>query len=155
MSQDRWSAAAEAIATIYEQVDRLEATFPGRHFTPDGHLVGSIGEVLAAYMFNLELLPASEPAHDAVAADGKRVQIKLTQRNRVSLYHEPEHLIALQRGADGHLKTVFNGPGAPAWNAAGKMQKNGQRPISVSRLAQLMEDVSEPQRLPLTRSAPI
>jgi len=33
---------------LYSIVDRLEELFPGRRFTPDGHLVGSIGEVLAA-----------------------------------------------------------------------------------------------------------
>jgi hypothetical protein len=37
------------IKELYGIVDSLEALFPGRHFTPDGHLVGSIGEVLAAY----------------------------------------------------------------------------------------------------------
>ena len=36
------------VQDLYSIVDRLEELFPGRRFTPDGHLVGSIGEVLAA-----------------------------------------------------------------------------------------------------------
>jgi hypothetical protein len=59
------------VREIYAIVAKLEATFPGRHFTPDGHLVGSLGEVLAAHFYGLELLPAS------AVADGdqiKRVQ---------------------------------------------------------------------------------
>ena len=34
-------------------VSELETAFPGRHFTLDGHLVGSIGEVMAAYYYGL------------------------------------------------------------------------------------------------------
>jgi len=36
------------VAAIYRAVTELEALYPGRKFTPDGHLVGSIGEVVAA-----------------------------------------------------------------------------------------------------------
>lgn len=43
----------------------------GRKFTPDGHLVGSIGEAMAAHMFDLRLLPAATPKHDATTADGR------------------------------------------------------------------------------------
>jgi hypothetical protein len=35
----------EAVSRIYEAVEELKREFPGRPFTPDGHLVGSIGEV--------------------------------------------------------------------------------------------------------------
>ena len=34
------------IADIYRAVAALEQLYPGRKFTPDGHLVGSIGEVI-------------------------------------------------------------------------------------------------------------
>ncbi|WP_155253486.1 DUF6998 domain-containing protein [Bradyrhizobium japonicum] len=36
------------VTDIYRAVAELEALYPGRKFTPDGHLVGSIGEVIAA-----------------------------------------------------------------------------------------------------------
>lgn len=36
------------VAAIYLAVAELEGLYPGRKFTPDGHLVGSIGEVVAA-----------------------------------------------------------------------------------------------------------
>ena len=47
----------ELICDLYQIVGELEAMFPGRHFTPDGHLVGSLGECLAAYHYSLELMP--------------------------------------------------------------------------------------------------
>ncbi len=72
------------VARLYEIVDELETIFPGRHFTPDGHLVGSLGESLAAYMFGLTLTAASTTVHDAVTQDGVRVEIKATQRRGVA-----------------------------------------------------------------------
>ena len=36
------------IPELHALIARFEAAAPGRHFTVDGHLVGSIGEVLAA-----------------------------------------------------------------------------------------------------------
>ena len=56
----------------------MERLYPGRKFTPAGHMVGSIGEVIAAEHFGLTLLSPSHPGHDATDADGRLVQIKLT-----------------------------------------------------------------------------
>jgi hypothetical protein len=58
------------VGRLYELVAELERHFPGRKFTPDGHLVGSLGEVLAAYYYELDLLEASTPKHDARAVMG-------------------------------------------------------------------------------------
>lgn len=69
---------------IYRLVEKLETLFPGRRFTPDGHLEGSIGE---------------------------------------------------------------SGPVSNAWAAAGKMQKNWQRPISVSKLKRLMNEIGHESRI--------
>lgn len=52
------SAIPKLIRELYCVVNELETLFPGRNFTLDGHLVGSIGEVLAAHYYELDLLPA-------------------------------------------------------------------------------------------------
>ena len=83
-------SVAVKIKALYEISQELETLFPGRHYTPDGHMIGSIGEALAASYYNLELFTASEETHDAKAPDGRLVQIKATQINRVSLSSEPE-----------------------------------------------------------------
>ena len=51
VNPDHWTEVGELLASLYRIVERLEVLFPGRKFTPDGHLVGSIGEVIAARMF--------------------------------------------------------------------------------------------------------
>lgn len=142
----------DLVRALYAVVGRLQELYPDRRFTPDGHLVGSLGEVLAASAYGLDLLPASAEQHDARAPDGTLVQVKATQVDRVSIYSEPERLLVLKLHRDGSFDEVYNGPGAAAWESAGKMQKNGQRPISVSRLRKLMEDVPAEDRLEMNPS---
>ena len=66
------------IAELYGLVDELEAMFPGRKFTPDGHMVGSLGEAIAAHHYGLDLMTMSNEGYDAVI-DGRKVEIKATQ----------------------------------------------------------------------------
>jgi hypothetical protein len=135
------------VGRLYAVVAELEALFPGRKFTPDGHLVGSIGEVVAAHRYGLKLYPASTLAHDAVAADGRSVEVKATQGVSVAMRAEPEHLIVLHLNKEGQATEVFNGPGSVAWARAGAMQKNGQRPISLFQLKKLMQELPQATRL--------
>ena len=44
-----------AVADIYRAVAELKRCYPDRKFTPDGHLVGSIGEVIAREHFGFTL----------------------------------------------------------------------------------------------------
>ncbi|MCR9140138.1 MAG: hypothetical protein NXI27_29405 [Alphaproteobacteria bacterium] len=153
--QVNWTQVAQHLDDLYTASAGLEQMFPGRKFTLDGHLVGSIGEVVAAYIFDLDLNPASTLGHDATSADGKNVEIKLTQGRSVAIRHEPEHLIVLHRPKGGPVRVVYNGPGARVWTAAGAMQKNGQRPISLSRLDRLAAEIPDHDRLKPVRPAPV
>jgi hypothetical protein len=135
------------VERLYSIVAELEQHFPGRPFTPDGHLVGSLGEVLGAAHYQLDLLPCSTEGHDAKAQDGRLVQIKATQGQQVGMRSSCEHLLVLRIERDGTTQEVYNGPGLPAWNAAGAMQRNGQRSIRLSTLRRLMKDVPAGQAL--------
>jgi len=122
------------VADIYRAVAELERLYPGRKFTPDGHLVGSIGEVIAAEHFGLTLHGMSKPGHDATDAEGREVQIKLTAGDSVSMFADCERMIVLRIVSPEEAEIVYDGPGAPIWAAAGSMQKNGQRKISLTKL---------------------
>jgi hypothetical protein len=124
------------VTAIYKAVEELEALYPGRKFTPDGHLVGSIGEVIAAQEFKLTLYPMSHEGHDAFDAAGP-VQIKMTSGDSVSMYDCCVRLIVLRVVSPEEAEVIYNGPGEPIWANAGKRQKNGQRNISLSRLRRI------------------
>ena len=139
----------EMIQDLYRITNELETMFPGRKFTPDGHLVGSIGEVLVAERYGLTLLKNSTQTHDAVTDDGRFVQIKATQIDRIAISSNPDNLIVIKINPNGDWHQVYNGPGKIVWDNAGKVQKNGQRPISLSKLRVLMDTIDEEDMLPL------
>ena len=146
--KDGIEAVPEIVKRLYELVGELEDHFPGRRFTPDGHLVGSIGEVLAAYHYGLELYSASVATHDACCPCGNHVQIKATQGKMIGLREEPDYLLVLKLNRTGTADEVYNGPGRIPWEQAGTMQRNGQRMITVSKLRRLMGEVPTSMRLP-------
>jgi len=129
----------EPVAAIYKAVEDLDRLYRGygRKFTPDGHLVGSIGEVIAAQALGLTLHKGSHPGHDATDKDDREVQIKMTAGRSVALYDTCDRLVVLRVIDPEHAEIVYDGPGALAWEHAGKMQKNGQRTISLKKLAGL------------------
>jgi hypothetical protein len=134
-SGERLVRVRRLVKELYRVVAELQEEFAldGRKFTPDGHLVGSIGEVIAAYAFDLKLLPSSSSVHDAKSTDGKLVQIKLTGGKSIGLYSEPEHLIILQM-ANMKIGLIYNGPGQAVWHSCNAIQKNGQRFIGIVKL---------------------
>ena len=145
MSKESMSKVPALVRDLYRIVEELERLFPGRKFTPDGHLVGSIGEVIAAYDYELQLLPASNPTHDAHSKDKRSIQIKATQGKSIALSSNPDVLLELKLMPDGTAIEIYNGPGDLAWRNAGKKQKNGQRPIGIGRLKALMAEVPKEQ----------
>ena len=124
------------VAAIYRATAELEERYPGRHFTPDGHLVGSIGEVVAAEALGLMLYPPSHRCHDAFDENGD-VQIKMTAGKSVGMYSCCNRLVVLKVVSTDEAEIVYDGPGNIAWENAGKVAKNGQRSISLARLKKL------------------
>ena len=122
------------IVQLLQIIDELRSEYPNKRFTLDGVLLGDLGEVYAEEHYGLKLLPESNETHDAVTAGGKLVQIKITQTKRVGIYSEPDYLLVLQVQKDGTIIEIYNGPGREPWECAGKMQKNGQKSISIARL---------------------
>jgi hypothetical protein len=135
------------VRQLYQLVGELEAAFPGRRFTPDGHLVGSIGEVLVAHFYDLQLYRGSSECHDACSANGRKVQIKATQTSRVALRSEPQHLLVIRLKRDGSFEEVYNGPGELPWQLCGGRASNGQRQISLAALRRIMKNVPVVDRL--------
>jgi len=124
------------VADIYRATAALEALYPSRRFTPDGHLVGSIGEVIAAEALGLTLYPMSRPGHDAYDENGD-VQIKMTAGRSVAMYSTCNRLVVLRVLSPEEAEIVYDGPGQPVWELAGKAGKNGQRVVSLARLRKL------------------
>jgi len=145
------ASVQDKLKQLFQIVEQLETEYAdyNRKFTIDGHLIGSIGEVLVAEAFDLELEKNSTPVIDARTKDGtnRTVQIKATQIDRVSFSskHEnedvPDQVIVISIDKTGNWKVEFNGPGKLIYENLGKPQKNGQSQISLTKLRRLMDDV--------------
>src|ERR1700730_1084185 len=105
----KWVPLPEPVARIYKATTQLEALSPGRNLAPDGHLVGSIGEVIAAEALGLTLYPMSRPGHDAHDAKGN-VQIKMTAGTSVAMYATCERLVVLRVVSPDEAEIVYDGP---------------------------------------------
>lgn len=148
-----------AIRRLYEVIESLNETCGehNRHFTLDGHLLGSIGEVYAAERFGIHLYTSSKKAHDGWIGmpDGtrRRVQIKVTQactkRKVVPISHEPDYLIVLSVDEKGIFNEVYNGPGDKVWNLVRGRPRpsNGQYQIPISKLRELNTSVPTDDRI--------
>ena len=145
-------AVLRLVPELFQITKALEAAAPGRQFTPDGHLVGSIGEAVAAARYGLELTTASTKGIDAHhIASGRSVEIKTTvDGNRIAvrgLQPEADHLLVLRIRGNGAADEIYNGPAEPVWRASGKLQSDGQRVVSVSRLVSLQAKVQAADKL--------
>jgi hypothetical protein len=142
LSKRKRIALPEPVSRIYAAVAELEAKYKDRKFTPDGHLLGSLGEVVAREVKGVSLYGMSHRGHDAHDAKGD-IEVKLTARNSVSLRSCCKHLFVLHvlpPDAKGRVyaEVIYDGPGAPAWAAAGKPH-NGQRAVSLAKLRRLAD----------------
>ncbi len=120
---DKHGFIMKKLGELLEIVDELEHVYPGRKFTLDGHLFGSIGEILSEYYYNIQLHKTNTKKHDGVV-DGKEVQIKITQGTSVDINDIPDYLIVLFLHKDSReVYEVYNGPGT--FLAECQKNKNG------------------------------
>ncbi|KRF00615.1 hypothetical protein ASG88_09100 [Nocardioides sp. Soil777] len=156
--KERTTRTAVLVEQLHAVVEELEAMHPGRKFPLDGHLVGSIGEAAAEAMFDVELVPASSAGHDAIAGDGRQVEIKATYGSSGVAIRQTSHTAAaalivlkLSRTSGVEHEVVFNGPLATAFQAAGTFGTNGQARMGLSRLRVLDQTIRLKDRVPRRR----
>src|ERR1700733_7776569 len=110
---DRVAQMPVLISELQNITARLSALFPER-FTPDGHVLGSFGEVVASWLFDLVLdeNPITK-GYNAATKSGETVQIKLTGGDRISIAADveppPAHLIVLTLQSQSGFNVAFNG----------------------------------------------
>lgn len=144
----------ELVRQLYAIVQQLETMFPGRHFTPDGHMVGSLGEVLVADLYGLDLMTASNAGFDAVTPCGKQVEIKCTQAKSVAFRYDgvktaPEAVIVIKLHKDGSFDEIYNGSGERIWEMleGRKIPSNGQLSVSLNQLSKIQSNVAPSEKI--------
>lgn len=122
------------VIKIYKEVLKLN-TYE-RHFTMDGHLLGSVGEVFASYHYGITLNTASSKMYDGFVED-KNVQVKITQSDNIQIKGVPDYLVVLfiKYFEDTiEIYEVYNGPGKFVIDEKKKENSNKERQISICKL---------------------
>lgn len=139
----------ESMLKIYRnmvsEVTCLETMFPGRHFTLDGHLVGSIGEAFAKECYGIDLAIASNSFYDGTV-DSRYVQIKTVQQDRVAIRYASQEcelsnliLLVLYLNKNGCFYEVFNGPIDVLLNNGCQVNSTGYINVTVNKLLYLQK----------------
>lgn len=151
------------IKQLLEITQRLRNTYPFKNFTLDGKLVGDIGEVLCAELYDLRLYSENAVIHDGEEKTSKRkVQIK-SSFNYNSYFpfgkdRMPDYFLSVNINEEGEIEELYNGSGEFVYNEYIKKNKlkpykNSYYSLSAGILKKLNEVVpleEKIKRLPKT-----
>ncbi len=139
----------DALALIFQGIEKLKDAFPKKAFTIDGRLVGDIGEVLATAEFDVDLYEVQTTAHDGETSDGRKVQVKATFKDKLTMTAVPELYLGFKLSPTGDHTLVFNGPGSVIAEKFAHRAGIGERQLSfsVSALIELAKKVPEDQKV--------
>lgn len=138
-----------ALFLIFKGIELLHRKYPNREFTIDGRLVGDIGEILAAENYDIELDLKSQPKHDGTMIDGKRVQIKATFKDKLTIKEIPDYYLGLKINKDGTFEEIYNGPAKKIKEKFSKRSGFGNKLINLpnSILKKLSSEIEENDRI--------
>jgi len=146
-----------AVKNVFDGCRNLSKLCGGiRNFTPDGRMVGDIGEVIAGFFYGVELHKNGHRNWDGTY-ESRSVQIKVTGGIDTYLKEPPEEgfldglLMVFEINREsGEYKIVYNGDIKRVWNALNnlKIDKTGAKMISLDRLRKLQESVHKKDIIP-------
>ncbi|MBW8353972.1 MULTISPECIES: DUF6998 domain-containing protein [Pseudomonas] len=142
----------EALKGLFSAVSLLQEAYPGKPFTPDGRLVGDIGEVVASLAYALTLNEGLTKHHDAITDDGRNVQIKTTFGTSLTfpVHHVPDYYLGIRMNRDGTFEEIYNGPGhmIEAQLSGRKPTKTGLHGGLMAMLKRINQLVPDSERIP-------
>jgi hypothetical protein len=137
-------ALPRPVAAVCNAIAELELAYD-RKFTLDGHLLGSIGEVVAREVFGLELYRMSHLGHDGICKQRGEVQIKITAKSAIGIRRPCNHLIVLKMLSSTVAQVAYDGPGAPVWSLVANKPRpsNGQYRVSLSAIERIAKATAD------------
>ena len=141
------------ISEIFGIANELGRAFNITKCTPDGHLLGAIGQIAAKIAFGLKLGSALE-GHNCTWSDGDRIldiQVGCTGRDSIAIRKEPKYLIALEIAEEGKIYLLYNGPGKYVWEKI-ERQKQSQKYASKKQLRDAQMEVNPKSQISIEQN---
>lgn len=140
MTEAEFIAGVRKIFEACRDLSRLAGSV--RPFTPDGRMVGDIGEVMGGSFYQVKLDEKNRRNWDGTYS-GRNVQIKTTQRNVTYLKEPPKDgfgdgllMVFKIDSTSGGYRLVYNGEIQRVWDALRNVHidRTGAKMISLDRL---------------------
>ena len=153
MSNDRMKKLQHEIKRLHKSVAALRELYPEKEsgFTLDGRLVGDIGEVVAAELFQIELHEKLKHHYDAKTTYEPKlnVQIKATFKESLTFNHAPDYYIGIKLFENGEFRVVYNGPGKYIQQAFNHRKGIGKQLLSfpIKKLEEISFKIGENERI--------
>ena len=141
---------SQKIVELNDITKELAEQFTDRSFKLDGILIGNIVEIMVSHAYEIELYKQSNKKHDGVViSDGKKVQIKGTQRSdSIVIREKPDYLIVEYLDKEnGEIREIYNGPGEYVWEYAKFVPSMNFYNLRVNKLLEIDKTVPENKRI--------
>ncbi len=146
-----------AIRTMFQAQKALHTSFPKKPFTPDGRMIGDIGEAIAEIDYRVTIDSKLRKDWDGVrensAVKHPEVQVKATQKNQTYLRKPPHEgsLLVFKIFTDGHWECFYNGKISQVWNylVNKKPDSTGAKFIALDELMKFK--TSKKEKIPLRK----
>lgn len=153
MRENRMDKLKKEIENLHCSVSSLKELFSIKEngFTLDGRLVGDIGEVVAAELFQIDLYEKIRSYYDAETTyePKLKVQIKATFKESLTYNHAPDYYIGIKLFADGSYKVIYNGPGKYIHRAFQHRTGIGKKLLlfPIKKLEEISSRIDEKERI--------
>lgn len=142
---DQLDKLKSAIVDLYLAVKKMNAAFPDKPFTPDGRMVGDIGEAIGAIKYGVILDKKLRKHWDGYRIDAiedkREVQIKTTQKDETYLKKPPHDgdLLVFRISENGDWECCYDGEIMKVWNSLSKQNADstGAKIIKLRKLKKL------------------
>ncbi len=122
----------EGIRKMFAARVALNKAFPKKPFTPDGRMVGDIGEAIAEIYYRVKIDDKINKHWDGVRGS-RKVQVKATQKNAIYLARPPHEggLFVFKIHQTGEWDLIYNGSIMKVWKS---LNKKRQRSIKLEMI---------------------
>jgi hypothetical protein len=142
---------------MFEAQKELHKVFPKKPFTPDGRMIGDIGEAIAELTYQVAIDKCLRKHWDGkredVCAGCPEVQVRATQKDVGYVKESPDDgcLLVFKIFPDGTWECCYNGNTARVWRSldAKKVNRAGEKFIGLDALRELDRAVGEGERVAL------
>ncbi|MGX4803988.1 DUF6998 domain-containing protein [Bradyrhizobium guangdongense] len=136
--EQRIEAMKGVLASLFASQRTLKSLAPQFKWAGLGNLLGDYGEFIATEAYGLQQAPRGANGYDAVALDGKKVQVKANfAASQIGFRGEADMLLCLKIDLTGDWTEVYYGDFALVRNVARYSARDNKHMVPISALQKI------------------